>query len=61
MKAAVADLSQLKPILEEVVKEVVTSPTGNGLDPMEVKETVEKAVKEVVLERVQEILGDTKE
>jgi len=56
MKAAVAKLSPLNPIVKEAVKEVVAKSGSESLDPKEVKATVQKAVKEAVRERVEEIL-----
>jgi len=62
MKSAVAKLSPLNPIVKEAVKEVVAKAAGpDSMDPKEVKETVEHAVKEAVRERVQEILDETED
>jgi len=54
VKAAMAPLS---PILKDAVEEVVAGNVGEAMDPDEVKETVQKAVKEVVREKVEEILS----
>lgn len=61
MKAAVAKLSPLNPIVKEAVKDVVSKTGGDDLDPQEIKETVQKAVKEAVRESVQEILYEVEE
>ena len=61
MKAAVAKLSPLNPIVKEAVKEVIAKAGTNSLDPKEVKDTVQKAVKEAIRERVQEILEESED
>jgi phosphatidylserine/phosphatidylglycerophosphate/cardiolipin synthase-like enzyme len=61
MKSAVAKLSPLNPIVKEAVKEVVAKAGPDSIDPKEVKETVENAVKEAVRERVDEILYESED
>jgi phosphatidylserine/phosphatidylglycerophosphate/cardiolipin synthase-like enzyme len=56
-KSVKAALEPLSPILTDVVEEVVTGKNGDVMDSDEVKHTVQKAVKEAVRERVEEILS----
>lgn len=61
LKAMVAKLSTLNPLVKEAVGEVVSKAEGKPLDASEMKETVEKAVKEAVRERVTEMLKEAEE
>jgi len=61
LKAMVAKLSTLNPLVKEAVGEVVSKVEGKPLDASEMKETVEKAVKEAVRERVTEMLKEEEE
>ena len=61
MKAAVAKLSPLNPAVKEAVREIVPKPATDVLDSEEMKDTVERAVKEAVREQVQEILFESEE
>jgi phosphatidylserine/phosphatidylglycerophosphate/cardiolipin synthase-like enzyme len=56
MKAAVAKLSPLNPIVKEAVNEAVSEARSENLDAEEVRDSVEKAVKEAVRETVEEML-----
>ena len=61
LKATVAKLSPLDPMVMEAVDDVVSKKGNTGLNSKEVKATVEKAVKEAVRERVQEMLNEATE
>jgi cardiolipin synthase len=61
MKAAVAKLSPLNPTVKEAVREIVPKPATDVLNSEEMKDTVQRAVKEAVREQVQEILFETDE
>jgi phosphatidylserine/phosphatidylglycerophosphate/cardiolipin synthase-like enzyme len=61
LKATVEKLSPLDPLVKEAVDEVISKKGNAGLNAVEVKATVEKAVKEVVRERVQEMLNESAE
>lgn len=57
----VEKLSPLNPLVKEAVREVVSKKGSAGLNKTDVKETVEKAVKEAFRERVQEMLNESAE
>jgi cardiolipin synthase len=61
LKATIEKLSPLDPLVKEAVDEVISKKGNAGLNAVEVKATVEKAVKEVVRERVQEMLNESAE
>jgi cardiolipin synthase len=61
LKAMVAKLSPLNPLVKEAVSEVVSKVGSKTLDSKEIKVTVEKAVKEAVRERVAEMLNQSEE
>jgi hypothetical protein len=54
-------LSPLNPRVKEAVREVVLKVGSEKLDSKEMKETVDKAVKEVVRERVAEMMDESEE
>jgi len=59
LKATVAKLSPLDPVVKEAVDDVVLKEDNVNLNTQEVKETVAKAVKEAVRERVQDMLNES--
>jgi len=60
LKATMAKLSSLDELTKEAVHEVVSKTDGSAtLDTREMKATVDKAVKEAVRERVQELMSET--
>jgi cardiolipin synthase A/B len=61
LKATVAKLSPLDPEVKEAVDDVVLQEGSASLNPKEVKDTVAKAVKEAVRERVQDMLNESAE
>lgn len=61
LKATVAKLSPLDPVVKEAVEDVVLKEGSASLNTREVKETVTKAVKEAVRERVQDMLNESAE
>jgi len=61
LKATVAKLSPLDPVVKEAVDDVVLKEDNASLNPKDVKESVAKAVKEAVRERVQDMLNEAAE
>jgi cardiolipin synthase len=62
LKANVRKLSHLDPLVREALKEVVSKTDGSAtLNIRQMKDTVAKAVKEAVRERVQEMLNESAE
>ena len=62
LKANMRRLSELDPLVKEAVKEVVSKTDGSAtLNVKEMKDTIGKAVKEAVRERVDEMLNETAE
>ena len=62
LKANMRRLSELDPLVKEAVKEVVSKTDGSAtLNVKEMKDTIDKAVKEAVRERVGEMLNETAE
>ena len=62
LKANMRKLSELDPLVKEAVKEVVSKTDGSAtLNVKEMKDTIDKAVKEAVRERVGEMLNETTE
>ncbi len=61
LKATVAKLSPIDPVVKEAVEDVVLKEGSASLNVKEVKETVAKAVKEAVRERVQDMLNEAVE
>jgi cardiolipin synthase A/B len=62
LKANMRRLSELDPLVKEAVKEVVSKTDGSAtLNRKEMKDTIDRAVKEAVRERVGEMLNETVE
>jgi cardiolipin synthase len=61
LKGRVKKLSPLKAIAREAAQEVMSKAGKPNMAPGKMKETVDKAVKEAVRERVDEILSESKE
>src|SRR5438445_10130950 len=62
IKANMKKLSPLDPLVRDALREVVSKTDGSAtLNTKEMKDTVAKAVKEAVRERVQEMLSESGE